>query len=77
MILAAVGGLSAWLALVLTPGLPVWPGWVYMVLPVLMPLQGRMASRAASRLSDIAPVTSRKLNTLLDNPTKLRTPIDP
>jgi hypothetical protein len=49
LILALVGGLSTAVSLLTTPSQYAWPGWVYMLLPVLMPIYGRRVNRAAER----------------------------
>jgi uncharacterized membrane protein len=49
-LLGGVGLLSAALAFFTEPAPFVWPGWVYMILPVLMPLFGRRADREHRRL---------------------------
>jgi hypothetical protein len=49
-ILGGVGTLSAVLALVTPVSRFVWPGWVYMLLPILMPWFGAKAGRRARLL---------------------------
>ncbi len=50
LLLAFVGGLSVAVALFTPPSGFVWPGWTYMLLPVVMPLHGRRAARRAKAL---------------------------
>jgi len=50
LVLGTVGALSASLAFFTEPVRVVWPGWVYMLLPVVMPLIGRRANRENRRL---------------------------
>ena len=49
-VLGGVGTLSAALALLTPISRWVWPGWVYMLLPILMPWFGARAGRTARRL---------------------------
>lgn len=46
LILAGVGLLSALVAVFLAPSAAAWPGWIYMILPVAMPVYGRRSARA-------------------------------
>lgn len=46
LILAGVGLASALVAVLLPASAVAWPGWIYMVLPLAMPLYGRRAARA-------------------------------
>jgi hypothetical protein len=52
LILALVGALSATVAMLAPPNQFVWPGWTYMILPVVMPMYGRRVNRGASRIQD-------------------------
>jgi uncharacterized membrane protein len=56
-IVAATGALSALLAGLLTPSLVGWPGWVYMLLPLVTPPYSRAMNRRRDRLAGEGAVT--------------------
>jgi hypothetical protein len=50
MLLAAVAALSVALAILTTPTAAVWPGWIYMLLVIVMPVHGARTGRRRKRL---------------------------